>query len=178
MDVLVLNVDAQPISYLPLSTVTWESSITYLWLGKCTAVDWYDEWTIRSPSCEYAVPSVIMLKKFHRKKPKVKFTRDNIFLRDMYTCQYCGYEYSEHELTIDHVIPSSLGGANSWENVVTACARCNTLKGDKTTIKPLDTPKKPSYYSLVNNKKIMGISVRHDSWLNYIDAPKPKISSV
>ena len=59
-DVLVLNADAQPVSYLPLSAIQWKEAITYLWMDKVTVLDWYDDWIVSSPSWETRVPAVIM----------------------------------------------------------------------------------------------------------------------
>jgi 5-methylcytosine-specific restriction endonuclease McrA len=60
---------------------------------------------------------------------KVPFTKKNVFERDSYTCQYCG---ATKELTIDHMMPASRGGKNSFENCVAACRTCNLKKGNKT----------------------------------------------
>jgi len=55
--------------------------------------------------------------------------RREVLRRDHHTCQYCG---STHNLTLDHVVPLSRGGSHSWDNVVTACERCNQRKGNRT----------------------------------------------
>jgi len=66
----------------------------------------------------------------HRPRPHLKLTRDEVFKRDNYTCQYCGKP--THQLTIDHVVPRHMGGQKSWLNVVTACSTCNHRKGGRT----------------------------------------------
>jgi 5-methylcytosine-specific restriction endonuclease McrA len=75
----------------------------------------------------------------------VKLTKKEIFRRDHYTCQYCGK--SGPNLTVDHVVPQRLGGKSTWENLVTACARCNHKKGGKPLVqsglKLQSAPKKP-----------------------------------
>jgi 5-methylcytosine-specific restriction endonuclease McrA len=87
---------------------------------------------ITTPSFEIAVPEVIMLTEFSKYPPRhVKFSRRNIYLRDHFTCQYCGTVPPREELTIDHVIPRSRGGKTVWENVVLACVRCNMKKGNR-----------------------------------------------
>lgn len=58
----------------------------------------------------------------------IRPSRDMIYRRDKHKCQYCG---STKGLTIDHVIPKSKGGGDTWENLVVACSKCNTKKGDK-----------------------------------------------
>ena len=63
---------------------------------------------------------------------RVRFCRENIYLRDDHTCQYCGGLFDRRELTLDHVLPSSKGGPKSWLNVVTSCRPCNQKKGNRT----------------------------------------------
>lgn len=63
---------------------------------------------------------------------KVKLSNVALFERDNFTCCYCGGVFSSVDLTRDHVIPKSRGGANNWTNCVTACHSCNSRKGNKT----------------------------------------------
>lgn len=58
----------------------------------------------------------------HRSQPP--FTRRNLFLRDSHQCQYCMKYFAPHNLSFDHVVPKKLGGKGTWDNVVTACGRC------------------------------------------------------
>ena len=83
---------------------------------------------IRSPSFEMSLPSVIALKNFVQPSENPNFTRFNVFLRDKFTCQYCG---DKKDLTFDHLLPKSKGGLTDWNNVVTACSNCNVKKGGK-----------------------------------------------
>jgi hypothetical protein len=62
----------------------------------------------------------------------VGFASARVFFRDNYTCQYCGEKKPEHELSLDHVFPRSRGGASTWENMTTACKKCNNKKADRT----------------------------------------------
>ena len=75
-----------------------------------------------------------------------KITRRAVFARDRWTCQYCGHERGN--LTVDHVIPRSKGGASTWENIVTCCAPCNRRKGDRlprqANMVPARRPKAPN----------------------------------
>ncbi len=78
------------------------------------------------------IPSVLLLRRFDRIPLKeVKFNRRNIFERDAYKCQYCGGQYAEGDLNLDHVIPRDMGGKTSWENIVTSCVRCNSRKANR-----------------------------------------------
>lgn len=167
-DVLVLNADGQPVSYLPLSAVEWKEAITYLWLDKVTVLDWYDDWVVRSASWETRVPSVIMLKEMMRRRRQPRFSKTNVYIRDLYTCQYCNTLQPRNNLTLDHVLPISKGGKTQWENIVAACSPCNARKGNKTHMKPLITPYAPDYYDLVNKRKKITFDVKHPAWIQYL----------
>jgi 5-methylcytosine-specific restriction endonuclease McrA len=167
-DVLVLNADAQPVSYLPLSAIQWKEAITYMWLDKCDVLEWYDDWVVSSASWETRVPSVIMLKQFMRRRRRPRFSKTNLYIRDLYTCQYCANEFSRNNLTLDHVRPLSLGGRTVWDNIVAACAKCNTAKGNKMKMKPVKEPYEPDYYELVNKRKQLEFNIRHEAWKNYL----------
>jgi 5-methylcytosine-specific restriction endonuclease McrA len=88
---------------------------------------------ISTVAFDIAVPRVIRLL-FYDRLPRqpVKLNRRNIFARDRNLCQYCGKRFPLSELSIDHVIPRSLGGKLVWENVVCACTKCNVRKGGRT----------------------------------------------
>jgi 5-methylcytosine-specific restriction endonuclease McrA len=167
-DVLVLNADAQPVSYLPLSAIEWKEAITYMWLDKVEVLEWYDDWVVRSSSWETRVPSVIMLKEFMRRRRRPRFSKTNLYIRDLYTCQYCSKEFSRSHLTLDHVRPLSLGGKTRWDNIVAACQRCNSLKGNKLKMKPKRMPYEPDYYELVSKRKQLDFNVRHPVWNRYL----------
>lgn len=168
-DVLLLNADAQPVSYLPLSAIQWKEAIVYLWLDKVTVLDWYDDWIVSSPSWETRVPAVIMLKRMMKRHSNPRFSKYNVFLRDMYTCQYCLDSFTnKRDLTLDHVIPVSKGGKSNFENTVCACKPCNHLKGDKLYPKPKIKPYKPDYWELTNKRKKLEFEIRHPSWNAYL----------
>lgn len=167
-DVLVLNADAQPVSYLPLSAVQWKEAITYMYLDKCDVLEWYDDWIVRSSTWETRVPAVIMLKEFQRRRRRPRFSKTNLYLRDLYTCQYCSTPFARNNLTLDHVRPLSMGGTTSWDNIVAACGPCNSAKGNKMRMRPVRSPYEPSYYELVNKRKQLEIDVRHPAWKLYL----------
>jgi 5-methylcytosine-specific restriction endonuclease McrA len=164
MDVLVLNADGHPISLLPLSTIQWKEAITYIWLDKVNVLEWYDDWIVSSTSWETKVPAVIMLKEMARRKKKPRFSKSNIYIRDMLTCQYCMKTMPRSNLSLDHVIPISAGGRTTWENIVAACTPCNSQKGSRVDIKPKTMPHQPEYFELVNKRKQMHFDIKHPSW--------------
>ena len=167
-DVLVLNADAQPVSYLPLSAIQWKEAITYMYLDKVEVLEWYDDWVVRSETWETRVPAVIMLKEFMRRRRRPRFSKTNLYIRDLYTCQYCSNTFARPNLTLDHVRPLSLGGTTAWDNIVAACQRCNTQKGNKMIMKPKRKPYEPNYYELVNKRKQLDFNVRHPVWNSYL----------
>lgn len=167
-DTLVLNADGQPYSVLPLSAISWQESIKYMVLGKVHVLEWYDDWLVSSPSWETKVPAVIMVKKYIKKNTHVRFSKYNVFLRDSFMCQYCNIPLSRSVATIDHVIPVSKGGKTTFDNVVTACQPCNSLKGDKLFPKPKVAPDRPTYYQLVKNRQQLEVAYKHPSWEKFI----------
>ena len=88
---------------------------------------------IYTPSLRIRLPEVIVLNVYNGFfSPEVRLSRRNIFTRDKNICQYCGKNFSRTELTIDHVVPRSRGGTDSWDNLVLACSECNLKKRDLT----------------------------------------------
>ena len=168
MDVLLLNANGQPVSYLPLSAITWKDAVTYMWLDKCIVLDWYDDWIVHAETWETRVPAVIMMKEMMKTKTKPRFSKGNIFLRDLFTCQYCETKVTRNEATLDHVTPQSLGGKTTWENIATACGPCNHNKGNRLTPRPIRQPYKPDYYELVSKRKLSTWEVKHPSWNTYL----------
>lgn len=175
-DTLLLNANYEPISILPLSIVGWQHAVKLMFLERVHVLETYDDWVIRSAHLSINVPSVCVTKEYFNPRRHVKFNKANLFLRDMYQCQYCGDTFEPYELTLDHVIPRSAGGATNWENSVTACKPCNWKKGSKLQ-KPLRMPFKPDYYQLVNKWKNKPFHVKHPSWLEYLDIPQQQIAN-
>ena len=145
--VLVLNQN-----YEPLNISRVRRAVALLLSGKAEVVE-NNSGVIRSPSYTLPIPSVIRLGYLvKRPSPQWKLTRRRVFLRDGYTCQYCGKQ--TRELTLDHVIPRHLGGEHTWENVVSACKTCNHRKagrtpqqaGMKLLRKPFRPTISPSYF--------------------------------
>ena len=168
-DCLVLNADAKPYSILPLSTITWQESIKYMVTERVTVLEWYDDWVVSSPTWETKVPAVVIVKKYIHKNVKVRLSKYNIFLRDQFTCQYWDTMLpSRNKCTIDHELPISKGGKNTWENMTTACGPCNIAKGDRLRPLPNKDPYRPTYYDLIKNKELLQLKIKHDSWHNYI----------
>lgn len=120
-------------NYLPMTRINIKRAVTLLVTGRAEPMEFSTgkSWEIRSPSVVLRVPDQIRLTfasgERTWKVPPVN--RREVLRRDHYSCQYCG---STRRLTIDHVIPLSKGGKHRWDNVITACERCNQQKGDRT----------------------------------------------
>jgi len=162
--VLVLNQN-----YEPLNVCNLPRAFRLVFGEKAEVVE-YDHQMIRTPRQEFRAPSVIRLQHhIRRPRPRVKLTRREIFARDGHRCQYCGHKFSSAELSLDHVIPLSRGGASTWENVVCACLACNVRKGNRTpheaSIKLIQQPKKPRWHPVGH----FGASKFHPAWRNFLD---------
>lgn len=168
--VLLLNADAQPLSLLPLSTISWQNAIKAYYQDKVTIVKNYEDKAIHSVNMSMPMPSVVMLKRWHRRPNFARFSRRNMYIRDNHRCQYCGGHFEAAELTIDHVIPRSLGGGTSWENCTSACFSCNTKKGSKL-IKPINEPVHPNWYQ-INNSKHFNLTIPDIAWQEFIQWPE------
>ncbi len=118
--------------YAPHRIVDWRKAITMLVIGKVEVVETYDE-VIRSVSLSLRMPAVVRLtRRVRHHQPKVRFSRINVLTRDGFRCQYCGEKQLARDLTLDHVLPRSLGGPASWTNIVAACRPCNAKKAART----------------------------------------------
>ena len=168
MNTLLLNADAAPISFIPLSTISWQDAIRYMILEKANVLDWYDDWIVHSATWETQVPSVMMLREYQKPKATVRFSRANVYLRDRYTCQYCEVKITSKIATLDHVLPVSKGGKTTFDNTVCACGPCKFNKGANHKIKPKVKPYKPDYWELLKKRKELGFIVPHNSWRNYL----------
>jgi 5-methylcytosine-specific restriction endonuclease McrA len=130
------------------------------------AHDW-----ISTVNFDIAVPRIIRLL-FYDRLPRrpVKFNRRNIYARDRNMCQYCGKRHPSSELSLDHIIPRSMGGKSTWDNIVCACTRCNVKKGGRTpkqahmslVKKPAKPRRNPVIHVHLNHH-------RYASWKQFLD---------
>lgn len=164
--VLILNGDYQPLSRYPLSLNTVKKVIKSLLKGRISVIKEYDD-TIYIKNKEFKLPKIVVLKKYINVSHTPKFSRKNVYLRDNYTCQYCGQKFSPDELTFDHVLPRCKGGKTTWDNIVTACKCCNGKKGGKTLeeahMNLIHKPFIPSMALLEKNSQLCG-KYRYDDW--------------
>ncbi len=134
-------------------TPDWTTHTLEEWVE---ASNFYDNGRlIRSPSLAIMAPEAIILNRYDRlPRSEVVFSRANLFIRDNFTCQYCGRSVrSAKDRTIDHIIPKSRGGKTVWGNVVLCCRKCNLKKGDRTPeeagMKLLKRPTAPKWQQIL-----------------------------
>lgn len=124
--VLILNQN-----YEPMSVINAKKAIVLLYLGKAELIEAHTGHQVRSVSMSMPFPSIVRLSMYVRVPFKnIILSRKNILRRDAHRCQYCGR--ADIALTIDHVLPISRAGEETWENLVCACVQCNNRKGDRT----------------------------------------------
>lgn len=169
-------------SWSPVTTTTVRRAIVLMARGAAGAVDpgtfelsdwdgWIGRGTpnghwIRGVDFEFPVPEVIVLTAYNGlARQRVPYTRRNVYRRDGARCQYCGARPGLASLTIDHVLPRSRGGATSWDNCVTACARCNARKADRTLeasrLRLLRAPRTPSWPGGLDPRSLRARPVWH-----------------
>lgn len=163
--VLLLN-----ITYEPLRVINWKKAVTLLMLGKVEVLEEYGH-EIRSVSFTIKLPAVVRLLRMVRKpKAPIKFSRQNIYARDRYRCQYCGRRFRSEDLTYDHVIPKSRGGRTRWDNIVTCCVSCNRRKGGRTPVEAgmalVRKPQRPNWLPAV--RITIGFREVPSSWRDYL----------
>ncbi len=153
-NVIVLNAD-----YAYINAISWQKAIILLYKGIAETVKESSRIVSNvDKSVQFIVPKVIKLVNLVTKifKNKIPYSKYNVFIRDEYTCQFCGVKLKKRECTIDHVVPKVKGGLSSWNNCVCACKRCNNLKGDKdmedTPYQFKRVPKRPSVSDFIRLK--------------------------
>lgn len=157
-----------------------------LFTDKVKVVKSYDDWVIRSQYLTMNVPSIIIMSEQVKWKRTLKYSKNNVFLRDEFTCQLqtthrCKARSGKtklSDLTIDHVVPRAKGGKTSWVNVCTSCKECNGDKGDDESIVPKKMPHKPSYYEIMAKRKTLPIHIRDEEWQYYLSWPEHLVTLV
>ena len=178
--VLVLNH-----SYLPIHVTSVRRAFSLIYQDVARAVDEgyqaldFEAWRrLSTEGAEWIgtargairVPRVITLLHFDRVPMRhVRYSRVNVFARDKFTCQYCGARPHRSELNLDHVVPRSMGGRTSWENVVCSCVECNRRKGGRTPeqarLRLLRRPNRPRFSPLAN---LVTSSACHEQWSPFL----------
>ena len=126
--VVVLNASFEPLGIVPLSR-----ALVFLMRERAVIVDAVPGRTVRSAEAEFPVPRVVQFREMVRVPYRfgtVPWTRRGLLERDNFECAYC--DSGRRALTVDHIVPRSRGGRDTWLNTVAACLRCNGVKADRT----------------------------------------------
>ena len=163
-DVLVLNA-----TYEPLSVVSVKRAVVLLLKEKAELIE-AAKARLRAENFSLPRPLVIRLVYYVKipRRVSLPVTRRGVLTRDHYTCQYCDLRPPRKLLTVDHILPRSRGGKTTWENVITACQKCNGRKGNRTpseaNMKLLSEPKRPRYIAIAS----LGNAEAKQAWDKYI----------
>jgi 5-methylcytosine-specific restriction endonuclease McrA len=163
--VLVLNA-----SYEPINVCAARRAIVLVLKGVAMAEE-VNGHVLHSARLALRIPSVIRLLEYRRIPHQTRaLSRKNILLRDRNTCQYCAATLASGELTLDHVIPRSRGGASTWENLVACCHVCNRRKGSRLPAEAgMKLMREPKAFNLHTSRHIMRlIGHSDDKWRKYL----------
>jgi len=163
--VLVLNA-----SYEPINICAARRALVLVLKGVATAEEEHGS-TLHAARVAIPMPSVIRLLEYRRIPHQSRaLSRKNILLRDRNTCQYCGIVLPSSELTLDHVVPRSRGGASSWENLVAACHDCNRRKGNMLLHETdMKLTREPRAFTLHTSRHLMRMIGHSDAkWRKYL----------
>jgi 5-methylcytosine-specific restriction endonuclease McrA len=163
---LLLNAD-----YSPLKIIPWTRAVHMWFSDKVEIVETYDDFDLKSMTVTIKCPAVVRLLSYvKRSNRRVKFSRVNVFGRDQFQCQYCRCSPGTSDLTYDHVIPRAQGGKTVWDNIVTACLKCNSKKGNRTPeeadmrlLKQPVRPKERPFYQFTLN-----VPKTPEAWRTYL----------
>jgi len=142
-------------SFIARSVISTERAFVISYKGNAEVIAEHPEtFNLVNPELIIYKPSIIRVFTYVKQNiQKVPLTRENVYRRDNYECVYCGCS-NQRTLTLDHVIPQSKGGKDSWDNLVTACKSCNSEKADLTLEeygKEIPEPKRPHYLMLMKS---------------------------
>ena len=154
-------------NYEPMSVCNVKKAIILLFLGKAELIEAHDGRQLHSVSMTMPFPSIVRLGVYiHIPYKKIILSRKNILRRDGHRCQYCAR--TDASLTVDHLLPKSRLGEDSWENLVTACVECNNRKGDRTPeearMKLIRKPMKPNHVTFIRHF----VGTVAESWKPYL----------
>ena len=166
---LVLNLD-----YTPITVCSAERAFLLIYLDKAELIKANSTFEFHTVNKTFSIPAVIKLNRYVNIPYKgVVLSRENVFKRDGFKCQYCG---TEKELTLDHLVPKAKGGKTTWSNLVTACKACNSKKGffspEEAGLQLTFKPFRPSY--IMHLTDLSGIN--YEEWKPFLGQKKSKVA--
>ena len=121
---LLLNASFEPLTVVPLTR-----AVALVVADIADVIETVDGAVLRSPTTAMPVPVVIRLRRYVKVpyRGRARWSRRGVLTRDRHRCGWCGGKAT----TVDHIVPRSRGGPDSWENTVASCRRCNGRKGSR-----------------------------------------------
>jgi 5-methylcytosine-specific restriction endonuclease McrA len=152
-----------------MNVALWQRAVELIFAGKAEAIHNTERRLRSAGGFSMPLPSVIRMLYFVRRKPKrVALTKRNVLLRDDFKCGYCGMRGERATMTVDHIVPRATGGKSTWLNLVSASARCNGRKRDRTPAEAkmplLRKPYEPRYIPFLTVRR----HTEREEWAKYI----------
>lgn len=159
---------------LPIGRLSWQRAVTQYFKGRVEVLAEYETRDIRSATVSMKMPAVVRELTRYKKKNAVKFSRENVYIRDRGRCQYCGVLVSRTRATYDHVVPRDHGGKTKWDNIVIACFMCNQRKRNRTPeqsgMRLLVEPIRPKSLPSTMKMTFTWLNGMPDEWRVYLGA--------
>ena len=171
LNTLVLSSNFSPESFFPLSTITAEEAIVKVLTEKFEVLYYHDRPVLTPSRSDLRWPSVVVSPYMASKKRKVSMKPHFLFLRDHGKCIFCSVDLDESKMTREHIIPTSRGGTNTWDNVGIACYDCNSKKGNSMPVGkwvPRVKAYEPTYFQLVELRKKQPIVIEDKIWSDFL----------
>ena len=176
MDTLVLSFE-----YEPIDRIAWQRAMVSWATDKVEILESYADRVIHR-GLELYMPSLVrFIQPTGKRRRVIRFSRDNVLLRDRFTCQYCGAKVTRRSAQYDHVIPRAQGGTTVWRNIVISCHRCNQLKGGRTPeqagLRLRTEPVKPRSLPPTINRRLIWQEGLPEEWRAYMIDPRDVAAS-
>lgn len=184
--VLTLNSDLMPI-ILPIYTLPAQQAVNRIVARSCYVLHSFDAAIKTANPDQLDVynlrnwPSIIARHTYLKRQDSVSVSARNLYYRDEGRCRYCGTHLQQADATIDHYVPKAHFGDSSWTNIVLACGKCNSAKGDDLPVgrwKLAVKPHAPSSYEIVAKKVNFPLTVYDKAWLEFLPTWKGEIKVI
>ena len=155
-------------SFKPIEVIDALEALILCIIGKAKAIETYEE-KVNSVKESFDLPAVIVINRYVKyRMGDGSTTRQNIIWRDRNICKYCAKDFKTSELTVDHILPKSRGGKNTWKNLVAACVPCNQKKGAKTAVEADMHPIRKPFVPKDTILKNVSETQMSETWKNYL----------
>lgn len=162
--VLLINLTDEPMHFIAA-----KKAIRLLLKNKAEVISFWPDLYIETINTKFSFPSIIKMKYYVKARRKnIRYSKYAVFYRDQFTCQYCGIRTNKNNITLEHILPKSLGGISSFENCITSCNLCNRRKANKSLgesgMSLMTIPKIPKTYIY----NIFPTDIWFDGWEKFL----------